>query len=246
MDLNSSIAASRLVAQQRAMAITANNIANANTPGFKLQRVQFADWLSHQTGSDVPSGGETVDFTQDRATWRDLQPGSLSHTGNTFDLALTSDGFFTAETPRGTRLTRDGRFGPMPDGTLADSNGDPVLDTNGQPIRLPPGSTQIAVAGDGTVSAGGTQIGKIGVVRPNDPNQLQSEGATLLNATSGTTPVTAPGIVQGALEESNVQPVLELTRMMNDAREFQFVSQFMQAESDRQQGAIDKLLPATS
>ena len=244
MDLNSSIAASRLVAQQRAMDIAANNLANANTPGFKQERVQFADWLSHQSGTDVPRGGAIVNFTQDRATWRDLQPGALSHTGNTYDLALTSEGYFTVNTARGPRLTRDGRFGPMPDGTLADSNGNAVLDSGGQPIRIPPNATRVSVAGDGTISADTGPIGKIGVVKPNDPAKLQSEGGTLANAATGVAPVAAPGLVQGALEESNVQPVLELTRMLGDAREFQFVSQYIQEESDRQLGAIDKLLPA--
>lgn len=244
MDLNSSIAASRMVAQQRAMDIAANNLANANTPGFKQERVQFSDWLSRQSGADVPRGGGTVAFAQDRATWRDLQPGALSHTGNTYDMALTGDGYFTVNTAKGTRLTRDGRFGPMPDGTLADSNGNPVLDTGGQTIRIPPNTTQIAIAGDGTLSGDSGPIGKLGVVKPNDPNRLMAEGATLLNAPTGTSAVASPAIVQGALEESNVQPVLELTRMLSDARDFQFVSQYLQAESDRQQSAIEKLLPA--
>ena len=243
MDLNTSIAASRLVAQHRAMDVTANNLANANTPGFKQMHVQFADWLSRQNGVDAPKGGQILAYTQDRATWQDTQQGALSHTGNTFDLALTGEGYFTVNTPRGVRLTRDGRFGAAPDGTLADSNGNAVLDSNGQPMRIPPNSTTVAVAGDGTVSAETGPIGRLGIVKPNDPARLQPEGATLLNAPTGTIPVATPGVVQGALEESNVQPVLALTRMMNHAREFQFVSQYVQAESDRQQSAIDKLLP---
>ena len=246
MDLNTAIATSRLTAQQRGIEVTANNLANANTPGFKAQRVQFADWLSRQSGADVPRGGVMVSFTQDRATWRDQQPGPLSHTGNTFDLALTGDGFFTIGAARGTRLTRDGRFGTLPDGTLADSSANPVLDAAGQPIRIPPTARQISIAGDGTISTDDGPIGKIGVVRPNDPSRLKAEGGTLLEAPGGTTPVEQPSLVQGSLEESNVQPVLELTRMISDSREFQFLSQFVQAEGDRQQSAIDKLLPANT
>ena len=87
------------------------------------------------------------------------------------------------------------------------------------------------------------QLGKIGVVRPTDPMQLAAEGNTLFRADSPTAPVTSPGMVQGAIEDSNVQPVLEMTRMMDGLRQFQFVSQFIQAEADRQQSAIDKLLP---
>ena len=246
MDINSSVAASRLVAQQRASSVTGNNIANANTPGFKYERVQFADWLNRQTGIDTPRGGAPIVYAQDRATWRDLQPGSLSQTGNTFDVALTGDGFFTVSTQRGVRLTRDGRFGLTPDGTLADSTGNAVLDANGQPLRMPPNARQIAIAGDGSVSTDSGPVGKLGVVSPNDPGRLRAEGATLLNAPTGTNAITRPRVVQGALEESNVQPVLELTHMLADAKEFQFVTQFLQAESDRQQGAIDKLLPTTN
>ncbi len=246
MDINSAIAASRLVAQQRAITVTGNNISNAATPGFKYERVQFADWLSRPTGVETPRGGAPIIYAQDRATWRDLQPGSLSQTGNTFDVALTGDGFFAVSTQRGVRLTRDGRFGLTPDGTLADSSGNPVLDANGQPLRMPTNAQQITIAGDGTISTDSGPVGKLGVVNPNDHGRLQAEGATLLNAPTGTTPIARPRIVQGALEDSNVQPVLELTHMLNDAKEFQFATQFLQAESDRQQAVIDKLLPATN
>jgi flagellar basal-body rod protein FlgF len=243
MDIASNVAASRLLAQQRAMDVIADNIANAGTPGFKAERVQFSDWLSRQTGTSAPPGDKTVAYTQDRATWREQQAGTLTHTGNPFDLALTSDGYFTVSTPRGPRLTRDGRFGLMPDGTVADAAGNAVLNTNGQPIQLAPTDTRVSIAGDGTVSSENGQLGKIGVVAPTDPMQLAAEGNTQMRATGATQPVTAPGIVQGAVEDSNVQPVLEVTRMMDGERQFQFLAQFVQAESDRQQNAIDKLLP---
>lgn len=245
MDITTGIAASRLIAQQRALEVAAGNLANANTPGYKSEHLLFSDWLSKQTGADTPPGGKTVAYTQDRATWRNFQSGTLSHTGNPFDLALAGDGYFTVNTPRGPRLTRDGRFGPMPDGTLADGNGNAVLDSNGRPIQFSPADTQISIAGDGTISSENGQLGKIGVVRATDPMQLAAEGATQFRSGSPTTPVAAPGIVQGAIEESNVQPVLEMTRMMTGLREFQFVTQFIQAEADRQQSSIDKLLPAS-
>jgi flagellar basal-body rod protein FlgF len=246
MDIASSVAASRLIAQQRAMDVIAANIANANTPGYRTERVQFSDWLSRQNGADTPPGGATIAYTQDRATWRDRQAGTISHTGNTFDLALANDGYFTVSTARGPRLTRDGRFGEMPDGTIADSGGNAVLDSNGRPIQLAPTDTQVTIASDGTVSGQSGQIGKIGVVQPANPMQLTAEGGTLFQSGSPTAAVATPGMVQGAIEASNVQPVTEITRMMDGLRQFQFVSSFVQAESDRQQTAIDKLLPQGS
>jgi flagellar basal-body rod protein FlgF len=239
MDLTSNVATSRLVAQQRAMDVIADNIANANTPGFRAERVQFSDWLSRQ--STAPE--RTVAYTQDRATWREQQSGTLTHTGNPLDLALTNDGYFTVNTPRGPRLTRDGRFSLLPSGTVADSAGDALLDSNGQPVQLAQTDTIITVAGDGTISSENGQLAKVGVVKPNDPMQLAAEGNTLFRSGSATAPVATPNVVQGAVEDSNVQPVREVTRMMDGERQFQFMIQFIQAESDRQQSVIDKLLP---
>lgn len=246
MDITTSLAASRLIAQQRAMDITANNIANANTPGYRTERVQFSDWIDPQRGTENVPGGNSIVYTQDRATYRENQAGAITHTGNTFDMAIAGDGYFTVATKNGPRLTRDGRFGLLPDGTIADSSGNAVLDTNGHPIRLSPTDTQVSISGDGSISTENGQIGKIGVVQPADPMKLQAEGATNYVANTPTSPVASPGIVQGATEGSNVQPVLELTRMMNDVRQFQFVTQLVQAEGDRQQQAIDKLLPAAN
>jgi flagellar basal-body rod protein FlgF len=246
MDITTSLATSRLVAQQRAMDVTANNIANANTPGYRTERVQFSDWIDEKSNTAAAPGGRGVTYTQDRATYRESQAGTLTHTANPFDLALTGGGYFTVNTKNGPRLTRDGRFGPMPDGTLADGNGNPVLNTTGKPIQFAPTDTQISIAGDGTVSTEDGELAKIGVVTPIDPMKLQAEGATDFVSGSTTTPVTSPGIVQGAIESSNVQPVLEVTRMMDIERQFQFVTQFVQAEGDRQQQTIDKLLPTGS
>jgi len=246
MDITTSLAASRLIAQQRAMDITANNLANANTPGYRTERVQFSDWIDPQPSAATIPGSGTVTYTQDRATWRESQPGSITHTANTFDLALTNQGYFTVNTPAGPRLTRDGRFGLMPGGTLADSSGNPVLDTAGRPIQIAATDSRVSIAGDGSISSENGPIGRIGVVQPSDPMKLRAEGSTRFISDASTSPVASPGILQGAVEQSNVQPVLEVTRMMNDVRQFQFVTQLVQAESDRQQSTIDKLLPQGS
>ena len=236
MDLNTAIALSRLSAQQRAMDVTATNIANAGTPGYQAERTVFADWLA-KTG-----GGESIAFTQDRATWRDTTPGATSRTGNPLDVAISGDGYFTVRTAAGTRLTRAGHFELSAGGALVDSLGNQVLDSNGRPIQFAPADTAITIAGDGTISSSNGQIARLAVVGVAEPQKLVAEGGRLLNpGATTTTPIARPRLTQGALEGSNIQPTLELTRMMNDLREFQFTSQFIQAEADRQQGAIDKI-----
>lgn len=243
MENTTYIALSRLDTQQRAMDVVANNIANANTDGYKAQRVLFSDYLSKQHGVDAPTGGATLSYTQDRATYLDHQDGSLSQTGNPLDMALTGPGFFTVSTAAGPRLTRSGRFGMLSDGRIADASGNLLLDTGGNPLQLSPSDTQIRIAGDGTISTENGPVGKLGVVTVDDTNQLMPEGGKLYRAAAGTTPVALPKVSQGVVESSNVQPIIELTRMMQTEKEFQFVSQFIESEGQRQQSAIDKIVP---
>lgn len=241
MDNASNVALSFLVAQTRAMDVTAANLANTTTPGYRAERMLFSDWLSRQH-KGTPPGGNTIVYTQDRATYRDRQAGQLTQTANPLDLAISGNGFFTVQGPGGPRLTRAGHFTLGQDGTVVDEQGDALLDGTGQKLQLSPADTRITVAGDGTISSENGQIGKIGLVSVSDPNRLQSEGSRLLNATGTTTaPATGARVVQGAMEQSNVEATSEVTRMMNDLRTFQMVSQFVQSEADRQQGAIDKI-----
>lgn len=235
------IALSRLDSQQRAMDVVASNIANANTDGYKAQRVLFSDFLSRQRDVDAPSGSRELAYVQDRATYLDHADGALKQTGNPLDLAITGSGYFTVASANGPRLTRSGRFSLLPDGRIADPSGNLLLDTGGAPLQVAPTDTKIHVAGDGTISSENGPIGKVGIVTVNDPNMLVPEGGTLYRSGSDTTADPSPKIVQGAVEASNVQPITELTKMIRTQQEFQIVSQFVEDEGQRQQSAIDKL-----
>jgi flagellar basal-body rod protein FlgF len=245
MNIASLVAASRLVAQERSIEVTAVNLANVNTPGFQASRVQFSQWLNPQQPAATPPGGRQIAYTQDRATWRDSQAGTLTQTGNPFDLAVRNGGYFTVGTDRGPRLTRDGRFGPLPNGTIGDGAGNALLDVTGKPIQLAPGDTRFTITGDGVVASENGQIGRIGVVTPADPMKLRAEGGTLFRADTPTSQAAQAGIAQGVLEGSNVPPVLEITRMMNDVRDYQFTTQLIQAEDDRIHQTIEKTLATT-
>ncbi len=244
MQTASSVALSRLISQQRALDVTAANIANATTTAYRGERLGFSDWLVRQTGQ--PPGGGTVAYAQPPTTWRDPRTGPLTHTGNPLDLAIGSNGYFTVQTANGPRLTRAGHFELSNTGNIVDADGDALLNDSGQPLQLSPADTALSIAGDGTLSSENGQIGKIGVVAPADEQGLRAEGDLLLSSSSPTQPVAAPKLTQGAIEESNVQPTVELVRMLDGQQTFQFLAQFLQAESDRQQGAIDKIGHATS
>ncbi len=247
MDNTINIALSRLATQQKAMDMVAGNLANTSTPGFRAERMVFADWLNSQPNSALPAGDRKLAFTQVRATYHDQSEGSISTTSNPLDLALSGGGFFTVQTANGTRLTRAGRFSLQADGGITDESGNPLLDTNGAPMKISPADTQLTVKSDGSLSSENGPLGQIAVVTPNDPNRITAEGGRLFRADVPTSPVTQPKVIQGALEESNVQPITEVTRMMTTERDFQFVSQFVEAEGQRKQTAIDKLTaPANS
>jgi flagellar basal-body rod protein FlgF len=241
MDNNTSIALSRMITQQRAIDVTANNIANASTQGYRAERMVFADFLVAQPRVGTPPGGKQMYFTEDRATYREQTEGAISHTGNPLDLALTGPGYFQVQTPAGPRLTRAGHFGLLPDGTIADSAGNALLDTGGQPMKVGLADTDLSVGGDGSLSSQNGPLGRIGVVTPTDLYKLVGEGNRLLRADTPLTPTPGAKVLQGAVEDSDVQPVSELVNMMTAQRDFQFVTQYVEAEGQRQQNAIDKI-----
>ncbi|MDR3535129.1 MAG: flagellar basal-body rod protein FlgF [Acetobacteraceae bacterium] len=235
------IALSRMVAQQRALDVRASNIANADTPGFKAESVMFSDYLVQQKGLSMPPGSRAVQMVQDRATWRDPQQGQMVKTGNTLDLALRSDGLFAVQTPRGQRYTRAGRFSLSPSGQIVDMGGNTLLGTDGRPIIVPPDSTNLTVASDGTISTDDGPIGKFRIVQFDDQQSMQAEGNLLLNTSQPARAMAQPDVVQGAVEGANVQPITQLTQMMSETRDFEFASQFIDAEGKREQSAIDRI-----
>jgi flagellar basal-body rod protein FlgF len=241
MDNTSNIVLSRLTTQMRAMEVTANNLANLSTPGYRAERVVFADWLSAQKHTSIPAGDRQLAYTQDRATYRERAEGTITHTGNPLDIALSGDGYFTVQTAAGTRLTRAGRFTLQTDGTIGDEAGNALLDVNNQKLRTAPADTVLTITADGAISSQNGPIGKIAVVTPNDANKLTAEGSRLLRADGPTTPVAKPHLVQGAVEDSNVGATSELVRMLDVQRGFQLATQFIEAESNRRQTAIDKI-----
>ncbi|HET6307191.1 MAG TPA: flagellar basal-body rod protein FlgF [Rhodopila sp.] len=241
MESASYIALSRMVAQQRALEVRADNIANADTPGFKAESVMFSDYLVRQHGVATPPGGQIVQMVQDRATWRDFQEGQMVKTGNALDLALRDDGFFAVNTPRGVRYSRSGRFTISPAGQIVDNAGNSLLGTDGRPIGVTPDETNLTVATDGTISSNGNAIGKVRVVRFDDQQSMQAEGSSLFNTNQPPRAIAQPDVMQGAVEGANVQPIAQLTDMMGEMREYQFASQFVDAETKRQQSAIDQI-----
>jgi flagellar basal-body rod protein FlgF len=245
MDSPGYIVLSRLVAAQRATAVAAHNIANADTPGFRTHRPVFGTVLERQSRVDAPRGGRDLAFAQDRATWREKTAAPLVRTGNPLDMALANqDAFFAVQTAAGERYTRAGRFTLDPERRVVDADGNAVLGAAGRPLQIEPGAMRIDVLADGTIATENGPAGQLRVVRFEDEQRLRAEGDRNYMAPPEMEPepVAQPGVVQGATEGSNVRPILELTRLTEDMRQFQFVTQMAEREGERLGSAVERIL----
>jgi flagellar basal-body rod protein FlgF len=243
MDTPSYILMSRLSLQERSTQAIAHNLANADTPGFRAMRPVFGQVMVSVRGAGGLPGDSTMSFPQDRATWRDMAPGPLQTTGNTLDLAIDGEGFFVVETPQGERYTRAGRFSIAANGRLVDQEGNAVLDTRRRPIAFTAQDTQIEITKSGGIQSENGPIARLQLVRFENPQNLMAEGNRLFDAKNeAPVPVERPKVVQGALEGSNISPVLELTRLTAEMREFQYASMFTEREGERITNAVERIM----
>ena len=170
----------------------------------------------------------------------DLTQATLSQTGGSFDFAIQGDGFFLIETPEGERLTRAGAFTPNAEGELVTPDGYRLLDAGGAPVFVPPDAKAVGLSQDGTLSAEGQPIAQIGLWQPADPLALRHQAGTLFDG-GELEPVENGTVIQGMLEESNVQPVSEIARMIEVQRAYELGQKFLDAEDDRVRGVIQAL-----
>lgn len=234
MDATGYVTLSRLSGLAREMDLVANNIANIGTQGFKSQGAVFSEFVA-----EVPDG-RSLSMARATAWHMNMADGPLSQTGGTFDLGIQGEGFFQIESPDGPRLTRAGSFTASASGELVNMDGLRLLDAGGAPVFVPPDAVAITIATDGTMSADGTPIGQIGLWQPTDPLTLAYAGGNLLSA-GNIEPVAGGEIRQGFLEESNVQPVTEVARMIEVQRAYDQGQSFLDAEDERVRNMIQTM-----
>ncbi|MEM7519462.1 MAG: flagellar hook-basal body complex protein [Pseudomonadota bacterium] len=225
---------SRQTGLAKEMQIVANNIANAATTGYRAEGLLFSEYVqSVDAGASLSMGQGNVRSTS-------FEQGALTQTNGTFDLAIEGDGYFLVDTPRGERLTRSGAFSPSAEGDLVTYDGFPVLDVGGAPVFVPPG-VDIAIASDGTISAEGNPIGQIGVVRPLDPGMMSREDGVMFAAEGGVEPAETARVLQGFVENSNVNSVGQLARMIEVQRAYELGQSFLESEDERVRAALTAL-----
>lgn len=225
----------RLSGLLQEMDSVANNIANMSTTGFRREGIAFSEFISG-TGPDAPS------LSMGHATGRltDLSQAELTPTGGTYDLAIEGPGFFLIETTSGERLTRAGVFSPSEAGDLVTPDGSRLLDEGGAPIFVPADASAVFVAADGTLSADGQPVGRIGLYLPADPIDLRRDTGVAFSAPGGVIPTEAR-LLQGFVEASNVDPVAEVARMIEVQRAYELGQGFLDQEDERIRAAIRTL-----
>lgn len=236
---------SRQSGLMRELSVIANNIANSDTTGYKRESAVFSEYVQ-RAGQNARAEQPQNSISMGRlaAHVSHFESGAIRQTGGSLDVALDGEGFFTIETPQGERLTRAGHFLTDAQGTLVLPNGYPVLDDGGGQIQIPLEVNLLAIGGDGTISADGVEIGRLGVVT-SDPTQLSREGENLWRATAGTEPVEAPKVIQGFLEGSNVEPVNEIARMIEVQRHYDAGQKLLDMENDRIKSVVSTVRQMT-
>ncbi|MDO8885261.1 MAG: flagellar hook-basal body complex protein [Pseudotabrizicola sp.] len=218
----------------REMQVIANNIANASTIGFRREGVVFSEYIARLENES------SLSMAHGNARHIDLGQAGLSQTGGTYDLGLQGEGFFLIATPEGERLTRAGAFSPSGEGELVTPDGYPLLDAGGAPVPVPVGARTVSIASDGTMSADGQPVAQIGVWQPVDPLSLRHQNGTLFSA-DAIEPSEGATMRQGFLEDSNVQPVSEIARMITVQRAYELGQKFLDTEDQRQRTVIQTL-----
>jgi flagellar basal-body rod protein FlgF len=231
---------SRQMLLEREMDITANNLANVDTVGFK-----FESMISNEDPVTMPTPGQTptsVKFVAGVGVARDFTEGSLTQTGSPLDVAIEGRGFFQINTAAGARYTRDGRFRVDATGTIVDQDGDPV-DGGGGAIVLDPKKGPVSIAATGDVSQQGQNVGKISMYNFDSLSALSKDGNNQYRNDSNLTPtaVTNASMRQGFLEQSNVDPVRQITRLIEVNRAYDAMNSMLGATDDLSTSAVQRL-----
>lgn len=220
MDSALYVALSSQIALEKRLTTLADNVANANTVGFRATEVKFEPLVDRRRPEDV-------DFVSAGEDYLSTRNGGLTPTGNMLDFAVHGEAWFAIETPAGQALTRDGRFTLTPAGELVTLNGYPVLDPGGAPIQLNPLAGAPEAGRDGSLIQDGNQVAALGLFAFDPQNGYRRFENSAILPEGEPEPIVNRldiGVAQGFVENSNVNPVAEMTQLIMVSRQFESVT----------------------
>ena len=231
------VALSGQLATEKRLDTIANNLANARTVGFRAEEVKFESFLSR-------TAPETVAFTSGGERYLSTRAGEMTQTGNSLDMAVKGDAFFAIQTPKGTVYTRDGRMQMTTTGELVTVNGEPFLDVGGAPMMIDPSGGPISIAHDGMITQKNVQVGAVGLFKMPVGADLQRAGTSGVVPNQAAQPVVDfedTAVAQGYVEGSNVNPILEMTRLIEVQRAFEQAANMIQTSENSLNSAVTQL-----
>lgn len=234
------VALSAQMAADKRLATIANNVANLNTPGFRAEEVRFSALMDGSGSSQVAYVSEGESFTS-------LKAGPVTPTGNPLDVAVEGKGWFAVRTPAGVGYTRDGRMRMSPEGELRTMGDMPILDSGGAPIIIDPAGGQVRIGADGSISQNRKQVGRIGLyLLPEGANLTRHDGSTVIADRPGTLvqDFTVDSVRQGFIEGANVDPIMEMTRLITLQRAFEEAASAVSQTEEATSSTIRQLGPS--
>jgi len=239
------MAASGALAYEKKLQIISNNLANANTVGYKMDRAQFNVIEQNNLPASLASNTPEMSTSQAQSFWfqfnsyTDFTSGSLKNTGNDFDLALKGEGFFCIQKPEGVHYTRKGDFTLDAEGTLVTRNGHPVIGDSGEiTVKYAEDPRKVKafeVDLEGNVFVNGQQVGSLRIVKFSEPDKLMKMGDTLFKpAENSPAPQEAEDakVSQGFVELSNVDVVKMMTEMIVVLRGYETYQKVMRSADE--------------
>jgi flagellar basal-body rod protein FlgF len=224
---------------QRRMDVAAANLANAQTAGFKSDFLLLEE--VETTAAESTIAPETIRFVREVGLMRDMEQGPIAMTGNALDIALEGPGFLMVAGPDGVAYTRDGSLTLNAQGGLVTSDGRAVLDSGGAPIAFDAQGQSPSIGRDGAVRVGGEEVGRLGLAAFERPGALRKIGDNLWVAEGQPSLPFEGVVVQGAIEGSNVRPVVELNRLIEISRAYQSASTLVSNADDLRRRTIERL-----
>ena len=219
--------------------LLANNMANADTSGYKTDREFYSLYVSEAAASGGP---EPTALPVVESTWTDFSQGILHQTSNPLDFAIDGKGFFAVDSKAGVAYTRNGSFRLATNGTLTTPDGYAVRSVKGAPLKLD-AAAGFEVASDGTVTQSGQVVGQLAVVDFTDAQVLSKQGSNYYRSAPKATPVQAKTAVvhQGRLEGSNVGSAESAVRLVNVMRQFEMLQRAAAIGSEMNGKAIEEV-----
>ena len=233
METTAVIAASRQGALRRQLEIVANNLANMSTNGYKSSEMMFVEHVVKSKGGERLISPKLT-YTRDIATRLDVSDGAIETTGNPLDMAIRNEGFFVVRDQQGNEFyTRNGQFRLDVGGQIVNQQGHALMGDGNQPIIFSPNDAEINVGRDGTISTENGTLAKLRIVRFENPQDLGRTAGALFTSEQPPLDVDNADIIQGALEGSNVQPILEMAKMIELHRSYESAKSFIEREDER-------------